>query len=172
VSFTKNIFLVGMPGSGKSTVGKLLAEKLELDFYDLDNEIEKAQGRTIAEVFSEGGEDLFRKIEAEMLINTISNKDSLVIAAGGGTPCFYDGIKVMNESGVTVYLETPIELLISRTKRKQHRPLLSENHAEKMKLLLSTRQNCYAQANYIVNTGDLGLQEKVSKIIMLLTDNN
>jgi shikimate kinase len=79
-------------------------------------------------------------------------------------------MKVMNESGVTVYLETPIELLISRTKRKQHRPLLSENHAEKMQLLLSTRQNCYSQANHIVNTADLGLQEKVSKINKILAE--
>jgi len=170
VSFTKNIFLVGMPGSGKSTVGRLLAEKLGLDFYDLDTEIEKTHGRAIAEIFSEGGEDLFRKIEAETLIKTIANKSSGVIAAGGGTPCFYDGMKVMNESGVTVYLETPIDLLISRTKRKQHRPLLSEDHAEKLKLLLSTRQNCYLQANHIVNTANLGLQEKVSKIFKHLAD--
>ena len=170
MSFTENIYLVGMPGSGKSTVGRLVAEKLGLDFYDLDTEIEKAQGRAIAEIFSEDGEDVFRKIEAETLINTITNNSSIVMAAGGGTPCFYDGMKVMNESGITVYLETPIELLISRTKRKQHRPLLSENHAEKLKLLLSTRQNCYLQANHIVNTADLGLQEKVSRIIKLLAD--
>ena len=159
-----------MPGSGKSTVGRLLAEKLGLDFYDLDAEIEKARGRTIAEIFTDGGEDIFRKIEAETLINTIANKSSIIIAAGGGTPCFYDGMKFMNDSGVTVYLETPIELLISRTKRKQHRPLLSENHGEKMRNLLSTRQNCYLQANYVVNTADLGLQEKVGRIIKLLSD--
>lgn len=158
-----------MPGSGKSTVGRLLAEKLGLDFYDLDAEIEKARGRTIAEIFTDGGEDIFRKIEAETLINTIANKSSIIIAAGGGTPCFYDGMKFMNDSGVTVYLETPIELLISRTKRKQHRPLLSENHAEKMRNLLSTRQNCYLQANYVVNTANLGLQEKVGRIINLLS---
>ena len=168
MSFSKNIFLVGMPGSGKSTVGRLVAEKLGLDFYDLDAEIEKSQGRTITAIFAEDGEDLFRKTEAEILRNTIANKSAIVIAAGGGTPCFYDGIKVMNESGVTVYLETPIEMLISRTKRKQHRPLLSENHAEKMRNLLSTRQDCYAQANYVLNTGDLGRQEKVEKIIALL----
>ena len=158
-----------MPGSGKSTVGRLLAEKLGLDFYDLDAEIEKARGRTIAEIFTDGGEDIFRKIEAETLINTIANKSSIIIAAGGGTPCFYDGMKFMNDSGVTVYLETPIELLNSRTKRKQHRPLLSENHAEKMRNLLSTRQNCYLQANYVVNTANLGLQEKVGRIINLLS---
>lgn len=168
MGFSKNIFLVGMPGSGKSTVGRLVAEKLGLDFFDLDAEIEKSQGRTIAEIFSEDGEDLFRKTEAEILRNTIANKSAIVIAAGGGTPCFYDGIKLMNESGVTVYLETPIEILISRTKRKQHRPLLSENHAEKMRNLLSTRQDCYSQANYVLNTADLGRQEKVEKIIALL----
>ena len=168
MSFSKNIFLVGMPGSGKSTVGRLLAEKLGFDFYDLDAEIERTYGGTIAEIFAKGGEDLFRRTEAETLINTIANKGTIVIATGGGTPCFYDGIKVMNESGVTVYLETPIEVLISRTKRKQHRPLLSENHAEKMRMLLSTRKNCYSQANYMLPTADLNRQEKVENIIKLL----
>ena len=81
----KNIFLVGMPGSGKSTVGRILAKQLAMDFYDLDAEIESATGKTIAEIFSEGEEDLFRKIEAATLLKTITNQKSFVMAAGGGT---------------------------------------------------------------------------------------
>lgn len=156
-----------MPGSGKSTVSRLLAEKLELDFYDLDAEIEAASGKTIAEIFTEG-EEVFRKLEAATLLKSIINKKSFVMAAGGGTPCFFDGMKVMNESGITIYLDTPIDVLIARTKKKQHRPLLKENPATAIRELLSNRQKCYSQAVYSVNTAGLNPQEKVEKIIKLL----
>lgn len=156
-----------MPGSGKSTVSRLLAEKLELDFYDLDAEIEAASGKTIAEIFMEG-EETFRKLEAATLLKSITNKKSFVMAAGGGTPCFFDGMKVMNESGITIYLDTPIDVLIARTKKKQHRPLLKENPATAIRELLSNRQKCYSQAVYSVNTAGLNPQEKVEKIIKLL----
>lgn len=156
-----------MPGSGKSTVSRLLAEKLELDFYDLDAEIEAARGKTIAEIFTEG-EEVFRKLEAATLLKSIINKKSFVMAAGGGTPCFFDGMKVMNESGITIYLDTPIDVLIARTKKKQHRPLLKENPATAIRELLSNRQKCYSQAVYSVNTAGLNPQEKVEKIIKLL----
>lgn len=156
-----------MPGSGKSTVSRLLAEKLELDFYDLDAEIEAARGKTIAEIFTEG-EEVFRKLEAATLLKSITNKKSFVMAAGGGTPCFFDGMKVMNESGITIYLDTPIDVLIARTKKKQHRPLLKENPATAIRELLSNRQKCYSQAVYSVNTAGLNPQEKVEKIIKLL----
>jgi shikimate kinase len=168
VRFTKNIFLVGMPGSGKSTVGRLLAEKLALDFYDLDAEIEATQGKTIAEIFAEGDEELFRKVESSTLLETIANKKTFVMAAGGGTACFFDGMKIMSDSGVTVYLDTPIEVLIARTKRKQHRPLLKANPISALKDLLNKREKCYAQANYRIDTRGLELQGKVEKIIGLL----
>ena len=167
MSFSKNIFLVGMPGSGKSTVGRLLAEKLGLDFYDLDNEIESASGKTIAEIFTEG-EEVFRKHEAATLLKTISNKKSFILSAGGGTACFFDGMKVMNESGVTIYLDTPIDVLITRTKRKQHRPLLTANPVAALKELLNKRQECYSQAKYKIDTMGLDPQQKVEKIIKLL----
>lgn len=156
-----------MPGSGKSTVSRLLAEKLELDFYDLDAEIEAASGKNIAEIFTEG-EEVFRKLEAATLLKSITNKKSFVMAAGGGTPCFFDGMKVMNESGITIYLDTPIDVLIARTKKKQHRPLLKENPATAIRELHSNRQKCYSQAVYSVNTAGLNPQEKVEKIIKLL----
>lgn len=156
-----------MPGSGKSTVSRLLAEKLELDFYDLDAEIEAASGKTIAEIFTEG-EEVFRKLEAATLLKSITNKKSFVMATGGGTPCFFDGMKVMNESGITIYLDTPIDVLIARTKKKQHRPLLKENPATAIRELLSNRQKCYSQAVYSVKTAGLNPQEKVEKIIKLL----
>lgn len=161
-----------MPGSGKSTVGRLLAEKLGLDFYDLDAEIEAASGRTIAEIFTEGEEDLFRKIEADTLLRTITNKKTFILAAGGGTPCFYDGMSIMNESGITIYLDTPIDVLITRTKKKSHRPLLRANPASAIKTLLNSRLKCYALANYKIDTRGLNPQEKAEKIIKLLARKN
>lgn len=157
-----------MPGSGKSTVGRLLADNLGLDFYDLDSEIESNRGVSIAEIFAEEGEDLFRELEAATLLKIITNKKHFVLAAGGGSPCFFDGMKVMNDSGVTVYLDTSIDLLIARTRKNQHRPLLKENPASAIRELLNKRQNCYSQANYELDTEGLNPQEKVEKIIMLL----
>ena len=168
MSFTKNIFLVGMPGSGKSTVGRLLANKLGLDFYDLDAEIEGEQHKSIAEIFIDGGEDLFRKIESSVLQKCTKSEQPFVMATGGGAPCFYNGISLMNDSGITVYLDTPIEVLIARTKRKQHRPLLKTNPISALKDLLKKREKCYSQTNYRIDTRGLELQGKVEKIIGLL----
>ena len=157
-----------MPGSGKSTVGRLLANQLAMNYYDLDAEIESAAGKTIAEIFSEGEEDLFRKLEAATLLETITNQKSFVMAAGGGTACFFDGMKVMNDAGVTIYLDTPIDVLITRTKKKQHRPLLQASPVSVIKGLLNKRQKCYSQAKYRIDTTGLEPLGKVERIIKLI----
>ena len=170
MSFAKNVFLVGMPGSGKSTVGKLLADKLGLDFYDLDAEIESAQQKSIAELFVDGGEDLFRKIESEALLKCTNSEQAFVMATGGGAPCFYNGISLMNDFGITVYLDTPIDLLVSRVGKKSHRPLLKSDHESTMRKLLVSRQGCYAQATYSLITAELSLDDKVAKIIEICAE--
>ena len=157
-----------MPGSGKSTVGRLLAKQLAMDFYDLDAEIESVAGKTIAEIFIEGEEDLFRKLEAATLLKIITNQKSFVMAAGGGTACFFDGMKVMSDAGVTIYLDTPIDVLITRTKKKQHRPLLQANPVLAIKELLNKRQKCYSQAIFCIDTTGLEPPEKVERIIKLI----
>jgi len=170
VSFTKKIFLVGMPGSGKSTVGRLLAARLGLDFYDLDSEIELGQDRSIADIFEDGEENLFRRIESATLLRFLKRENRFVMATGGGTPCFHNGIKLMNESGVTVYLDTPIDILINRTGKKLHRPLLQSNRDSTIKKLLNDRQSCYSQAIYALDTAALSLDQKIDKIISLSTE--
>ena len=154
-----------MPGSGKTTVGQLLAEGLGLDFYDLDSEVESSQGKTISEIFVSGGESLFRKIESETLLNIMSDESSFVLASGGGTPCFYTNMQEMNASGITFYLETPINLLVARTKQNEDRPLLKGNHKEKIKELLLARKKFYKQAMYHVKTATLSPQEIAKRII-------
>jgi len=114
------IYIIGFMGSGKSTYGKDLAEELGYDFLDLDIEIEKQAKANIASIFEEKGEDLFRKIEREALLNTVDLKDT-VIATGGGTPCFFDNLKWMNENGVTIYLK-----LLESDLKKRLEPVMAE----------------------------------------------
>ena len=144
------IFLVGFMGSGKSTLGKKLAELMNVSFIDLDEKIESGEGKTINEIFSLRGEESFRKAEAEMLRKTKRNADA-VIATGGGAPCFYDNMKWMNENGLTIYLEAaPGELYHRLLKERHTRPLLASLGDialfDFIKSSLAHREPYYAQA--------------------------
>lgn len=118
------IFLLGFMGCGKSFSGRRLAEKFNLSFVDLDHYIEAKEGRSIRKIFEEEGESYFRKIEKECL-HEMKNKEMTVISTGGGTPCFFDNMRWMNENGITVFLETPPEILAERLiSEMENRPLL------------------------------------------------
>jgi len=120
------IFLLGFMGSGKSFSGQKLAERFSLFFVDLDDHIEAKEGRTISAIFEEEGEDYFRKIEQECL-HEMENLNMVIVSTGGGTPCFFDNVKWMNEHGITIFLETPSELLAKRlAPEMEHRPLLKD----------------------------------------------
>ena len=120
------IFLIGMPGSGKSTLGKALADLLGLEFVDLDHEIEKSCASTIGEIFDVKGEGVFREIEQEQLIKSMQERTTFLMATGGGTPCFFDNMEMMNSTGLVVFLNLPVEVLADRLSNKglEHRPLL------------------------------------------------
>ncbi len=144
------IFLIGMPGSGKSTLGKQLAEHLQVNFVDLDAEIENREGRIIADIFREDGEDHFRLIEAKILREWLSSRQSFTMATGGGAPCFHGGMDLINEHGVSVFLDCSVAELIERVKRNRERPLLlsaDENELrEKLERMLQARVSCYKKA--------------------------
>lgn len=108
------IFLVGMPGSGKSSVGKLLAESLRIPFIDLDTIIEKEAGRAIREIFSTQGEARFRELERDALLKVISEKDRFIVATGGGAPCFFDNLEHMKKNGKVVFLDLPMSTIAQR----------------------------------------------------------
>lgn len=144
------IFLLGMPGSGKSTIGKLLAANINYPFLDLDKEIERRERKSISEIFESSGEKTFREMETEALREVIQKKGSLVISCGGGTPCFNDNMELMNISGLTVYIDVPEATLVERTKRNTSRPLLQSDHLTKISLLLNERAKFYTMAKYIV----------------------
>lgn len=128
----ERIFLIGYMGSGKTTVGKQLARSLSLSFVDLDAYIENKYRKTIPALFAEKGEDGFRNIENQSLWEVAQFED-VVISTGGGTPCFFDNMEVMNRAGITIYLEVHPEdladhLLLSKTVR----PLVAGKSKEEL----------------------------------------
>ena len=140
--------------SGKSTVGKKLARKLDYDFIDLDFYFEEKYHISVEDFFTKYGEDNFRKIETQLL-NEVLVKDNVVISTGGGTPCFNENMKVMEENGISIYLKIHINSLKYRIlNSKKKRPLLenisNENATEFLSNHLSEREKFYQQADYTV----------------------
>lgn len=125
MSMYKRIFLWGMMGVGKSSMGKQLAEKLDIPFIDLDESISKVEGMSIPEIFQERGESFFRELEHDTLQKIIRENQTFILSTGGGTPCFYDNSQMMNKAGLTIYLEIEISILVSRlVEQPGKRPLL------------------------------------------------
>lgn len=153
------IFLIGMPGSGKTTLGKRLAREMLLAFVDLDKEIEKREGKSVQKVFAENGEDYFRQVESKELTEWAASSKSFIMATGGGTPCFYEGIKVINQSGLSIFLDVPLSTLLSRLEKKTDRPLLNaadiKEKRERLETLFATRVQFYQQAKITVKNADL-----------------
>lgn len=159
------IFLIGYMGSGKSTAGKKLASKLGFEFIDLDKFIESECGETINEIFANKGENEFRALEHNALKKLIT-KSNLVIACGGGTPCYYGNMELMNNNGTTIYLKMSAESLASRlVNAKDKRPLIeNKNEAELKDYItehLEKREDIYHQAQYIVKGKSLDIDELV-----------
>ena len=153
------IFLIGFMGSGKSYWGKKWGQQSGLAFYDLDEVIEKEQGKTISEIFEKDGEDHFRKIET-IALHTFSEKAACIIACGGGAACFNDNMEWMNENGITVYLSATPAYILSRVKEeKDKRPLINKlNEAELLFFIeqkLKERESFYKLAKITLHEADL-----------------
>jgi shikimate kinase len=119
-------FIIGYMGAGKSVFGRQLADKLGYVFHDLDDLIEKEAGMNIPEIIEQHGEEEFRKVERKVLQDHLYDTDT-VISTGGGTPCFYDNMELMNRHGVTIFLDTPVEDIICRLSSETSiRPLLRD----------------------------------------------
>jgi len=164
----KNIFLVGFMGAGKSTVGKILAEKTGYSFYDADQYIEEQAGTTITQIFAEHGEPYFRDLESNAT-EEMAKKENQVIATGGGVVQRDRNWNAMKNNGITVYLKASIETIWERIKDDTTRPLLQvENPVETARELLNKRASMYEKADIIVLTDNLSLEQAADEILALL----
>ena len=148
------IFLIGFMGSGKTSIGKRLAEKLAFNFVDTDRFIEMQQGLTVAEIFSKFGESAFREMEHKLLLDLQKCK-SAVISTGGGTPCHNENMKMMLACGIVIYLKTSPENLTQRLIRSQNeRPLIKgKSETELLQYIiekLTEREQYYNCADIVV----------------------
>lgn len=154
----QRIFLIGFMGCGKTYWGKKWADASGFDFIDIDEIVEQEQEKTIAEIFAEDGEDHFRNLETNVL-RSLSNKKNIIVATGGGTPCFNDNISWMNEKGKSVYLRSSPENILQRLlNEKVKRPLIKGLQGEELLFYISEklkeREPFYRQAELILNVDD------------------
>lgn len=152
-----HIILCGMPGSGKTTVGKRIADKKGVDFYDLDDLVENRAQMTISRFFFLHGEEEFRKAEQTVLNEFLNNHkdESWVLSLGGGTPAFFNNLDLVLENGNLYFLDAPINTLVDRLKKQNpKRPLLQENPAKKLEELLQQRLPFFEKAIQKVRTND------------------
>ena len=161
---TNNIFLLGFMGCGKSTLGKKLAKKLGLEFFDLDKCIEEEAGVSISEIFKTKGEEHFRELETQVLTQLISNQTKYVVALGGGAPCFNDNMKLINEAGTSIYLKYNEGILASRLiNAKTERPLIANKTKEELidfiSKLLSEREQYYNQSKIVVEGNNITVNQ-------------
>ena len=159
----KNLILIGMMGSGKSTIGRLLGQKLNLRFFDIDFLIEKKTNMKIAEIFEKKGEDEFRNLEKEITLKFL-NKTNCIISLGGGA--FINKIikKKVKKKGITVWLKWDSQTLINRIRKNKKRPIALNLDDNELKDLIYTRSKIYSKANYKINCENMNKIEIVKKI--------
>src|SRR5690606_38082227 len=166
----KKIILVGNMGSGKSVVGERLAKISDLEYYDLDQIIEKSEGKPITDLFQNKGEIYFRKVESQLYREFLEKETSFVLSLGGGTPCYANNhLLLQQEDVLSFYLKTPVSTLVERLKNeKQNRPILAHlpdsELEEYLNKLLFDRSFYYHQAKYIINTEGKTVDEIAQEI--------
>lgn len=151
------IFIVGMPGCGKSYWGRIWAEAYGWNFYDLDEEIEQREGKSVDEIFKEDGELYFRSLEHAALINLIKNGTTpFILACGGGTPVFHHNLKDMQAAGCMAYLKTSVPKLLERLQADtKPRPLLTMLNVDTLERMLVAREPVYRKAAFTFDVAKL-----------------
>ena len=158
------IFLVGMMGTGKSTIGKQLAEQRKVKFIDSDSEIEKDKGASVSQIFAKEGETYFRDLERAFISNLNANEPA-VVACGGGL-CIPSGMmEFLKSKGLVFCLMASVETLLNRTKTDQSRPLLQvAQPIMVLEKLIQERESRYLEADHVIHTDDQTATEVVKKI--------
>ncbi|HUX54415.1 MAG TPA: shikimate kinase [Williamwhitmania sp.] len=158
-----NIYLVGFMASGKTTLGRQLADLLGMRYIDMDEHIELQTGKTIRQIFVTQGEEHFRKVENEILLD-LTSQTGLVVATGGGSPCFYNNMEAMNAKGLTVYIKVSVETLVNRlADSKVDRPLLWGKSVDELtayiKEMLRLREPYYSTATLVITSDEPTAEE-------------
>ena len=170
----KRIILVGYMGSGKTTIGRQLARNLGLEFYDLDWYIEERFHTKVARIFAEEGEARFRDLERRML-HEAAEFENVVLACGGGTPCFFDNLDYMNSVGHTFYMKASVQTLCDHIGMSRgERPLLKGKSSEELKAFVAAqpaeREPFYSQAPEIISVNVLDSFAKIDNVADLICE--
>lgn len=171
------IFLIGYMGCGKSTLGRLAASISGKSFIDLDAYIEQRFHSTVKEIFATSGEEGFRKVERAML-REVGTFEDVIVACGGGTPCFNDNMEWMNDHGTTVFLDTSVDKLFTRLKRGRHkRPLIADKTDDELRQFivdaLAARMPHYSKAKAVFKSDLLDSEsEKIDTAKRFITEMN
>ena len=162
----ENIYLVGLMGAGKTTIGRQLARTLKLPFYDSDKAIEESTGVDIPTIFEFEGEERFRDREQKML-QQLTKMDGIVLATGGGAVLREENRKLLKENGFIVYLQCSVDRILKRTRRDTQRPLLNTaDPRERIETLFAQREPLYLScADYKIDTGVLQSKVVVNHIL-------
>jgi len=164
----KNVYLTGFMGTGKTTVGRILAKKLNREFIETDEVIELREGSKIADIFAKKGEGHFRELERGFL-RELSLREDLIVSCGGGLICGEENLILLKESGIVFSLTASAQIIYQRTKRCTHRPLINvDDPLMKITGLLAERLPYYRQAHYSINTEEAGPEEVADEIIVIL----
>ncbi len=166
----KNIVFLGMMGSGKSSIGSLISQKLGLDFFDIDQQIEKELKMKISEIFNIKGEKYFRVIEEKVSLDILKKKN-IVIALGGGTFLNKNVRKIILKDHLSFWLRLSAEKLISRIKYNPKRPIAFNSTKEDLLQLVKNRSKIYSKALYKMNCDNLSKKEIVNKILNIYERN-
>lgn len=160
----QTIVFVGLMGAGKSAVGRRLAQILGVDFVDADNEIEKAAGCSISEIFARFGEEEFRSGERKVIARLLENEPH-ILATGGGAFMAEETRDAIAENAVSVWLKADLDILFERVSRRSHRPLLeTENPKETLRQLMEQRDPTYAEADITVESNADPIDETVERV--------
>ncbi len=161
----KNIVLVGFMGTGKTTVGRALAERLGMEFVELDAEVEEREGMSIKEIFERYGEPYFRDLETEA-VKMFSEKEGLVISTGGGVVLRKENMDALRKKGIIICLWADPETILKRTSKNSDRPLLNvPDPLSRIKELLSYRRPFYEQADIMITNDSKDIDEVVKEIM-------
>ena len=165
----KRIILIGYMGAGKTTIGKVLAREMGMEFYDLDNYIEDRFHQKIPDIFAEKGEEGFREIERKML-HEVAEFEDVIISCGGGTPCFFDNMDYMNTRGETVFLDAAPSVLKEHLKMgKTVRPLIQGKSEEELiayiEESLQKRLPYYRRAKHALKIAVIQTKEQIKNYV-------